>query len=67
MQCTAVYKVADSVLRCIAMCCSVLQCTAMCCSVLQCCAVCCSVLQCVAAPPLCDLFYLAHRQLDFAH
>ena len=36
----------DSVLQCVAVCCSVLQCVAVCCSVLQCVAVCCSVLQC---------------------
>jgi len=35
----------DSVLQCVAVCCSVLQCVAVCCSVLQCVAVCCSVLQ----------------------
>jgi len=47
----------QSVLQCVAVCCSVLQCVAVCCSVLQCVAVCCSVargvvwcsvLQCVA-------------------
>ena len=38
----------DSVLQCVAVCCSVLQCVAVCCSVLQCIAVYCSVLQCVA-------------------
>jgi len=38
----------ESVLQCVAVCCSVLQCVAVCCSVLQCVAVCCSVLQCVA-------------------
>ena len=38
----------DSVLQCVAVCCSVLQCVAVRCSVLQCVAVCCSVLQCVA-------------------
>ena len=35
----------QSVLQCVAVCCSVLQCAAVCCSVLQCAAVCCSVLQ----------------------
>ena len=44
-----VYKVetigdGDSLLQCVAVCCSVLQCVAVCCSVLQCVAVCCSVL-----------------------
>jgi len=34
----------DSVLQCVAVCCSVLQCVAVCCSVSQCVAVCCSVL-----------------------
>jgi len=34
----------QSVLQCVAVCCSVLQCVAVCCSVLQCVAVCCSVL-----------------------
>jgi len=53
----------ESVLQCVAVCCSVLQCVAVCCSVLQCVAsvlhwalqpytgsvaVCCSELQCVA-------------------
>jgi len=43
----------DSVLQCVAVCCSVLQCVAVCCSVLQnvavqCASVCRSVLQCVA-------------------
>ena len=32
----------DSVLQCVAVCCSVLQCVAVCCSVVQCVAVCCS-------------------------
>ena len=35
--------VRDSMLQCVAVCCSVLQCVAVCCSVLQCVAVCCSV------------------------
>ena len=35
----------DSVLQCVAVCCSVLQWFAVCCSVLQCVTVCCSVLQ----------------------
>jgi len=37
----------DSVLQCVAVCCSALQCVAVCYR-LQCVAVCCSVLQCVA-------------------
>ena len=35
----------ESVLQCVAVCCSVLQCVAACCSMLQCVAVCCTVLQ----------------------
>jgi len=38
----------QSVLQCVAVCCSVLQCVAACCSVLHYVTVCCSVLQCVA-------------------
>ena len=42
------YKLAPSVLQCVAVCCSVVQCVAVWCSVVQCVAMCCSVLQCVA-------------------
>ena len=44
----------NSLLRCVAVCCSVLQCVAVCCSVLQCVAVCCSVTSFI---PRCDHFW----------